>query len=537
MELKKHSKSLWTTWSILILMLSLFIVFPLVNLLFKIDVRDFGNFIANDTWKRASLNTVIVCLCSTTLSVFTGCVFAYAVVRGNIPFKKFFSFIPVIHLITPPFVSGLSFMFLFGKQGFFTHTILGLNVDPYGLPGLLISQTLCFFPLAYLIYAQALKGINPNVEMAAKSMGASDSKIFWTVILPMSLPGIITSFLFIAVNVLSDFGNPLIVGGRFRVLAVEIYTQLTGWIGIGKSAVLGIALVVPSVILFVVHNLYVKKTGEKYSSIGGKSLFDESEEKEKGFSAHKIILTAFVFFITFIIIAQLVSIVMGSIQKIWGVNSQITFEHLKKVADHGRVLWNTLYYAFVSSVISVIIACCSAYIVQRTSLPLRKTIDSLVQLPSAIPGSLLGLCLGSAAIVLHFKWASFMIIVAMTTGFLPFAYKMVTQKFSQIKSVLDDSSRSLGANQITTLRKILVPLSYSGIFSGFVYDFIRGTGTLSAVIFLVSFDTPLTSIKIVNLASECFWGEAAALALVLTVITFAILGTGLALWKFFSLKR
>ena len=86
--------------------------------------------------------------------------------------------------------------------------------------------------MAYLICAQTLRGINTNFEKAARSMGAGELKIFFTVTLPLSFPGILSSFLFIAVSVLSDFGNPLIVGGRFRVLAVEIYTQLTGWLNV-----------------------------------------------------------------------------------------------------------------------------------------------------------------------------------------------------------------------------------------------------------------------------------------------------------------
>ena len=72
-------------------------------------------------------------------------------------------------------------------------------------------------------------------------------------------------------NVLSDFGNPLIVAGRFRVLAVEIYTQLTGWLNAGSSAVLGIVLIVPSVILFTVQNRLLKKNMPKISGIGGKN--------------------------------------------------------------------------------------------------------------------------------------------------------------------------------------------------------------------------------------------------------------------------
>ena len=90
-------------------------------------------------------------------------------------------------------------------------------------------------------------------------MGAGNWKIFKSVTLPLSFAGIVSATLFIAVSVLSDFGNPLIVGGRFNVLAVEIYTQLTGWLNIGTSAAMGLVLLIPSILLFVMQNRFYKK--------------------------------------------------------------------------------------------------------------------------------------------------------------------------------------------------------------------------------------------------------------------------------------
>ena len=124
----------------------------------------------------------------------------------------------------------------------------------------------------------------------------------------------------------------------------------------------------------------------------------------------------------------------------------------------------------------------------------------------------------------------------MTVAFLPFSYKIITSTFSQIRTTLDDQSRSLGANQIYTLAKVLCPVSTKGIYFGFIYSFIRGVGTLSAVIFLVSFNTPLTSIRIINLAEQGDWGKAAALSLVLTLVTFLILGLSLLPYKIGSKK-
>ena len=227
--------------------------------------------------------------------------YAYAVVRGEIPFVRFFSVVPVIHMVTPPFVGGLSFILLLGRQGFITKTLLGLDVSLYGLPGIVISQVLCFFPLAYLMCAQTLRGINPLYERAARGMGAGRLKVFISVTLPLSFPGILSSFLFIAVSVLSDFGNPMIVGGRFKVLAVEIYTQLTGWMNVSVSVVLGIILVVPSIILFILQHKILKDTSVRSATVGGK---EAAVSAERLCLSVRIFLTLFCAFLSGAVLLQ-----------------------------------------------------------------------------------------------------------------------------------------------------------------------------------------------------------------------------------------
>ena len=114
----------------------------------------------------------------------------------------------------------------------------------------------------------------------------------------------------------------------------------------------------------------------------------------------------------------------------------------------------------------------------------------------------------------------------MTVSYLPFSYRICSSTFSRLKLTLDEAGRSLGADRFKVFTSIILPLSAGGIFSSFTYDFVRGVGTLSSVIFLVSFKTSLASVKILNLAEQGDWGKSAALALVLTLITFIILGVG-----------
>lgn len=515
----------------MICLLVIFIALPLCFVIFSAGKETFIQVFTSAVWKQAMINTAIECVCSSVLSVLIGFLYAYAIVKADIPFKKFFSLIPLIHLITPPFVGGLAFILLLGRQGFITHTLLGLDVSIYGFWGLLIAQVLCFFPMAYLICLQTIQGISTNAEQAAKSMGGKKLKVFFTVTVPLASTGIFSSLLFIAVSVLSDFGNPLIVAGRFRVLAVEIYTQLTGWLNVKTSAVLGIILVVPSILLFIIQKKLYGNLGLRISTVGTKSSSAPVKSTSK---LADVLLTVFVAFISLSILAQFAAIIAGSFQKLWGINTKFTLEHIKSVLHYSKELKNSLSFAILAAFFSTTIAVFASYLVHRSSLPLKNLTDTLAQLPAAIPGSLFGLALSITSMKLHITSSSFLIVIAMTMGFLPFAYKIISASFSQIHFSMDNASRGLGASALKSLISIIAPISSGGIFSGFIYSFIRGVGTLSAVIFLVSFNTPLASVKILNLAEEGFWGKSAALALVLTLITFAILGFAMIITKIFN---
>lgn len=522
--------SLVALWAAVVIFFAVCVLVPLCFVALAPRLADVVSVLTSGRWHTAMRNTALVCVCSTVLSVAVGYVYAYAVVRGDIFCARFFSVVPIAHLVTPPFVGGLAFILLFGRQGFVTHTLLGLDVSLYGFWGLLLAQTLCFFPIAYLICAQTLRGISAGVEQAARGMGAGRARIFLTITLPLSFPGILGALLFIAVSVLSDFGNPMIVGGRFRVLAVEIYTQLTGWLNAGTSAVLGLVLVVPSVVLFVLQNHVLKANVAKMATVGGKV---HGVPRETAPAVTRVCLTAFCALVSLAVVAQFAAITAGAFQKLWGVHTAFTLDHVRALTKYLHELRNSVAFALVSAVCSTLIASLTAYMTHRTALPLRRSLDVVAQLPSAIPGSLFGLAIALAANRLHFRASQVLIVIAMTVGFLPFSYRIMSSAYAQLRTTLDDGARSLGADRLHVFGTVLLPLAAGGLFSSFVYTFVRGVGTLSAVIFLVSFKTPLASVRILNLAEQGDWGKSAALALLLTAVTFMTLGVGrLAIGRF-----
>jgi iron(III) transport system permease protein len=518
-----ESRTVKLLWAGVLAFLALFLVYPLIRVLLEARPASWQKVLSSPHTVETALNTLLVMVLSTFGSTAAGFIYAFAVMRGKLPFAKFFAFVPILHLVTPPFVGGLSFILLFGRQGFFTKTLFHSDVSLYGLPGLFIAQTLCFFPIAFLIIKGVFEGMNSSLEYAARSCGAGKFRVFRTITLPLVLPGIASSVLFIAISVLSDFGNPMLIGGRFSVLAVELYTQLTGWTNAGSSAVLGIILLIPAGILFMLQRHLLNKKGVETATIGARS---SSLPFEPPALWVRVLLFIFCAFISFIVIAQFLAVIGGAVSRIWGIDPALTFEHLIAAFSYKRELTNTLYFALLAATGTAALASITAFFVFRIVVPLRKTVDSLVMIPAAIPGSLIGLAfvLAFNNSIFHLLGTKIIIVLAMIVCDLPAAYRILVSSILRIRTSLDDSARALGASRLRLFFTVIFPLIWGGVVSAFVYTFVRATGTLSAVIFLTSFKTKLTSVLILNLAAQGDWGRSAALALILTAIIFASLG-------------
>ena len=268
--------SLAILWALLIL----FILFPMVKLLL-ITFQEGETFtIANvlkilgDSHQRQALwNSLILAtlvgLCGTVL----GFLFAFTAVRTNLPknWTLFLDTAIILPLISPPFTTAIAMIFSFGPRGLITYELLGIkNVVVYGLASTLFSETLTYFPIAYLTLKAILAGIDPNVEDMAFSLGSSRWRVFRTVTLPLTVPGLANAFLLLFAASLADFATPLILAGNsFPVLPTQAYLQITGLFDLKGGAVLSFVLLVPAFIVFLLQRFWVSR--KYYVTISGKA--------------------------------------------------------------------------------------------------------------------------------------------------------------------------------------------------------------------------------------------------------------------------
>ena len=369
-----------------------------------------GGFIARDgTWdltyfaryfdsfygpglRRAFLDTMTMGLLTAIFGTLVGFIFAYASVRCNPPGKNLLHWLALLPTVSPPFALALSMILLFGRSGLVTKKLLGINFvqganDIYGLDGLVIVQTITFFSVAYLILRAMLERLNPSMEEAAASLGASRLHIFRTVTLPLLIPGIAGSFLLLFVESLADLGNPLFISGNRTVLSAQIFLAVIGEYDYQKASALSLILIIPTLLLFMIQRYYVNR--RSYISVTGKPSGAQITEKDPfirwGFNIAAYLICAF-------IVLLYVTIVYGSFSFTWGVDFTPTLRHWSMVVTRGvEAILDTTFLSAMATPFAAFLGMVIAWLVVRKNFSGKGALDFSSNLGGAVPGTILGI--------------------------------------------------------------------------------------------------------------------------------------------------
>jgi iron(III) transport system permease protein len=504
----------------IILFVGLFVVYPVIKVIFFPAASDYLMLFTKHRWFVAIKNSLFMTLISTVSCTAVAFLFAYVINRLDVPCKGLFKFVSLLPIVSPPFIVALSYILLFGVQGIITKQLLGLQVDIYGKLGLWIVQTVTFFPYAYSVISGVMKGISTNLEYAAYNMGASRWQVFKDVFWPLCRPGVAGGALVAAISVLTDFGNPMMIGGDLALLPTEAYMQISGWYDMKTASVLAVALLVPAVILFIVKNFWVGR--RSYVTITGKEISLKPFEVSPWV---KWLLFGLTMAVSLFVILVYGTLFVGAFTKAWGYDWSFTLANLQYVFLKGRQIVNSITYAFFASLGAALLAMILAYIVQKKQVGVNKLLDFLAILPGAIPGMFLGIGFVMAFNTppLELTGTAVIMVLALMFWNIPTCYSSATAGLQQIGASVEDAALNLGANSFRSFIDIIMPLLKAPFLSGFVLSFLRAVTCLSVVIFLYSPSTTVGTISIMVLVQSGQWGQAAAFTIVLILIAFTVL--------------
>jgi iron(III) transport system permease protein len=501
-------------------LLAVFVLYPILRVLCYPSLKDFLALPATDRYVTATLHTGVIVLLSTTTATLVGFLFAYTTTRTNVPGRRLFRAIALLPLFSPPFMIAFSYILMFGRNGLVTYSLFGSRFNIIGWHGLWLSQTIAFFPIAALVMEGVLQSIAPSLEYAARNMGAGGWQVFRTVTLPLARPGVAGAALLVAIYVLADFGNPVMIAVHYTVLPTEAWARISGWGDVSGAAVLSSVLLVPAFGLFLLQRYWVGR--RQYTTITGKVAM-LAIPRTPWFTRWPLFGACAL--VCLLILCVFVGLLAGAFSRGWGFDYTPTLRHWADVLANGRALIHSLAFAGIAAMVGSLLSILTSYLVSRKTFPGRGLLDFVAILPAAVPGVVFGIgySLGFNAWPLDLYGTAAIVVLSMIFWNIPMGYQTGIGRLKQIAPSLGEAAANMGAGSLRTFWDVELPLLKSSLVSAFVVSFIRAVTTLSVIVFLVTSRNVVATFTILNLANDGYRGAAAALTTALLLLTAAAL--------------
>ncbi len=523
------------------LILFVLIIFPLIKVLSNAasgEGREVLSNIFSTSFNRSVIgNTLLLGLLVGLIGTSLGFLLAYAQVRLKFRGKKLFHLVALMPIVSPPFAVATATITLFGRQGLISHDVFGLSISPYGLGGLVFVLSLSFFPVAYMNFKGLLEHLDPALDEAAQSLGASKWTIFRTVTFPMMIPGMASSFLLLFVEAISDLANPLAIGGDFTVLASRAFIAITGEYNLGAGAAYSVVLLFPALLVFMIQRYWVSR--KSVVTVTGKPAGKpQLVSKGPGFIA---IMSGASLLVALVILMYGTVIVGGFIQSL-GINNTWTLANYRFILQGigAQAMITTTTLALIATPIAGVLGMLIAWMVVVKLRRGNGLLDFVGMLGLAVPGTVVGigysLTFAQAYIAGGRMWfpslaggraifgGALAIIMVYVIRSMPSGQRSGISALQQIDPAIDEASTSLGATGAQTFLKVTLPLIRPAFLSGLTYSFARSMTTLSPIIFITTPQTKIMTSQIFAEVDAGRFGHAFAYCTLLIILVMAVIG-------------
>jgi iron(III) transport system permease protein len=520
--------------ALLVAWLLLSIALPLWALLSKsfqnadghfVGLANYIRYFSTPALFRSIFNSIGVAVVTTVIVIPLAFTYAYALTRTRMPFKGLFYAGAMLPLFAPSLLSAISLIYLFGNQGLLKGLLFGGSI--YGAGGIVIAQVFYCFPHALIIAVTALALADARLYEVADALGTRGSRVFRTVTLPGAKFGLINAAFVVFTLVVTDFGIAKVIGGQFNVLATDAYKQVVGQQNLEMGAVVGMVLLVPAVLAFVIDRMVQRR---QVALLSARAV--PYEPKPNG--RRDTLLLGYCVLIVAILIGVLGTAIWASFITYWPYNLSLTLRNYD-FGTFDQSGWmsyrNSVAMAAGAALIGTVIVFCGAYLVEKTKVFAggRMIAHLLAMLPMAVPGLVLGLgyvfFINAGWNPLNILYGTLLVlIVNCVAHFYTVAHITALTALKQIDPEFESVSASLKVPFWRTFGRVTVPICMPAILDIAVYFFVNALTTVSAVIFLYGPATKLAAIAIVHMDEAGATAGAAAMA---TVIVATALGAKL----------
>jgi iron(III) transport system permease protein len=462
----------------------------------------YASFVNDPRLREAALNSFVVALCVSVLSVIIGAPLAYGVARTSMPLKRLVSGAIVLSLVSPEFLVAMAYIALAGPNaGYFNQLIravlkLGDVAGPlnvFTLWGLAFTAMPHGVAFVFFTLVPALRNIDPALDEAARLQGVSAGKAIRDVVLPLARPALVAGALLAFASSLAMYGPPQLLG--MNVLTISIREALLN-LDFGGASVASMVLTLMSIVALMLYRASVTRA-DRFRTLGGKSFAARPLETPAITTALTVLGVTYAFVALIIpyggmlMVSLMKSVGMGVRWDNWTLANYAAVIGNPAVERAARL---SLTLAAASATIVVATSVVIGYTIVRGRMPGRSPLDYLSILPLAVPGTALALAL----IVLYLSpplnilglYGSFgIVLIAYLTRFVPFGVRTSQTAILQMSPELEEASRVFGAGQLRSLLRITVPVMRESLIYSWILIFILALPELSASVVLQSIRT------------------------------------------------
>jgi iron(III) transport system permease protein len=450
-----------------------------------------ANFVAvysNATTYKVLLNTLFFATGTVLVTLVFAVPMAWLLMRTNLPFKGTIYVLMTVGILIPVFLRTIAWILLLspriGLINQWARQIFGMTeplLSLYNIPGMAFIQGVSFVPPAFFMLAAAYRTMDPALEEAAYTAGVSKFQTFLRINIPITLPAIAGVMVYLFMTALAVFEVPAIIGfpARILVLSSLIYTSTNPPTGLPNYGVAGAYGAVMLAVGLVLAYFYVRlvQHGKKYTVITGRGY----RPREIALGRWKWAALAFValylsmeVFIPFLVLLW-ASLLPHLQLPTAAAFAEMSFKNYRSIFEYVGALpfINTAILMFAVPTATMIVSVLVSWVVVRTQVSFRGSLDTIAFLPHAVPGILLAVGLGYLGLAYRNYFPVYgtiaIIVIAHTINWIAYGTRTTNGVMIQVHRELEEAGKVSGASTPTVLWRIVLPLVAAGIFNSWIW--------------------------------------------------------------------
>lgn len=455
---------------------------------------------------EALADTAALTAAVTLGAVVLGACLAWLTIRTDIPLRRLLTVLLALPLALPSYVAAYAYVSFLGPRGVLQGWLEPLGVQRlpsvYGFWGAWLVLTVISYPYVFLTVRSALRRLEPSAEEASRTLGQSALGTFRRVLIPALRPAIAAGALLVALYTLSDFGAVSLL--RFDALTRVVYVQY-GLIDRSAAAVLALLLVALALVVLAAEmRTRHAVTGHLHAGSRRASPHALGRWRWPAFTG-----AAAVFAVGAVLPVGVMALWLAR-----GVRAGEAFGPL------GELVTNSMQSSATASLVVVVAAWPVAVVAARHRGMTASFVESATWIGYALPGVVVALALVSfgARHTPGVYQTMTMLMTAYAVMFLPLALGPIKTSLQQVNPAWMEASHTLGHGSAGTFRRVVLPLSRSGLLTGGALVFLTVMKELPATLMLAPTGFATLATQVWGATSDNFYGRAAAPALTLVVL-------------------